>query len=124
MTPDEFKELQEWRALVDTKLVNLDGGHKRISDKIDFNTNMTIGVKESLDKLVQNLGSFPEFLSEGRTSLKFITKLRQLVTWIAYNIVIPTASAFAAIYFYKHGFMPTWFENLVEFIQELTGIGK
>lgn len=124
MSPEEYKELLDWRKSVDSELAQLRGGYTRVSDTIDLNTNITLGVKETLEKLAKDLGSFPEFLSEGRTSLKFITKMRQLVTWLAYNIVLPTASAFAAIYFYKHGFLPEWFENLVEFLQDLTGLGK
>lgn len=122
MTPEQYKELLEWRDTVDDRLNKLDGGHVRMSDKLEFNTAVTLRVEETLASLVTNLGDLPAFLAEGRVSLKFFSRLISIARWLLYYLVLPTASALAAIYFYKHGFFPTWFETLVEFIRDLGGL--
>lgn len=121
MTPDQYDELLKWRESVDSQLTQLHGGFRRVSDTIDLNTNITLGVKETLEKLAADLGTLPEFLADGRTSIKFLARLVKIARWVIYYFIMPTASALAAIYFYKHGFFPAWFENLMEFVKELGG---
>lgn len=124
MTPEQYKEWHDWRVTVDDRLNKLDGGHVRLSDKLEYNTTITLGMKDALDKLITNLGELPEFLAEGRVSLRFLARIRRLAQWLLYYFVMPAASALAAIYFYKNGFFPDWFISLIEFIRELGGFEK
>lgn len=124
MTPEQYKEWHDWRVTVDDRLNKLDGGHVRLSDKLEYNTTVTLGMKDALDKLITNLGELPEFLAEGRISLRFFAKIRRIAQWLLYYFVMPAASALAAIYFYKYGFFPSWFESFIEFMRDLGGFDR
>jgi hypothetical protein len=113
MNTEEFIELLKWRSEVDTHLKRLDGGYTRLSDKLEMNTDITHQTKVSVDLLLQNLGSFPEFMSEGQSTFRLVKKIVLIIKWTAFVIGIPIVLIYFLIYSFGHsGDTPSWAKAL------------
>lgn len=107
------EELATWRKTVDSKLLHLEGGHKRISDDLTENTRLTQEVKNSIDKLVESLNPLPEFIKESRTVSAFLHKLYLLAKWILFGFVIPLTIIYVVVFgFFHEGNAPEWAKTI------------
>ena len=120
MDAEEFIELLKWRAEVDSHLRRLDGGYTRLSDRLDVNTEITHQTKISVDILLENLGNFPEFMSEGRSTFRLVKKIALIIKWTAFIAGIPVILIYILIYgFNNNGDAPVWASKLYHIWQNL-----
>lgn len=113
MTPKEYQEILNWRDSVDAQLLQLHGGHKRLGDKLQENTDMTRETKDRLAVLNDSLGGFPEFMKEGHHTFKFVRRLITLAKWALLIVGMPIVVVVILTYGFTHdGEAPVWAKTL------------
>lgn len=98
---------------MDSALSKLDGGHKRLSDRLEENTALTAQTKQSIDSLQLSLGGFPTFMTEGQQTFKFVKRLVNFVQWLLILFVAPVLGLIILT-----GHSPHWVRELWQLILE------
>lgn len=98
---------------MDAAVDRLQGGQKRLSDKLEENTRLTLQTKESIDALTAALGGFPIFMQEGQQTFKFVKRLANLAKFMLVFFVAP---ALALVILTGHS--PHWVRELWHLIME------
>lgn len=113
MTDAEWADWLIWRRNVDAAIEKLHGGQRRLSDKLEENTELTKTVDHKVDTLNIQLGGFPAFMLEGHNTFKFVRRLATLAKWLLVFFVAPILAVVILT-----GHAPEWVKTLWTLIME------
>lgn len=116
MSPEDAAELKAWRDSLEERMNNLEKGHRRLSDKIQENTDVTKGIDTKVDNIDANLGWLVQMLQEGRGAFKLFSRLMFCIRWVGKKLLWPLILVIGGCYAAFHGGeVPGWIDKLIHF---------